>query len=81
VAGITPQEILICETQARYVVQVSPEDVEEVVAAIRAKTEHVAVIGDVTSGEEEIFEYDAEVVAAVPNRPSEEVLRSLRSGE
>jgi len=81
VAGITPQEILICETQARYVVQVSPEDVEEVVAAIRAKTEHVAVIGDVTSGEEEIFEYDAEVVAAIPNRPSEEVLRSLRSGE
>ncbi len=81
VAGITPQEILICETQARYVVQVSPEDVEEVVAAIREKTEHVAVIGDVTSGEEEIFEYDAEVAAAVPNRPSEEVLRSLRSGE
>lgn len=78
--GITPQEVLICETQARYVVQVSPDSVDEVVSAIRAKTDHVAVIGEITSGEEETFEYDGEVVAVIPNRPSEEVLRSLGAG-
>jgi len=80
-ADITPQEVLICETQARYLVQVSPEDVDEVVAAIRAKTKHVAVLGEVTSGEEEVFEYGGEVIAVIPNRPSDEVLQALRSGE
>ena len=77
VEGITPQEVLICETQARYVVQTAPEHVDEVVNAIRAKTDRVAVIGEITSGEEEVFEYDGEVIAVIPNQPSEEVLRSL----
>ncbi len=75
--GLTPEEILICETQARYVVQVSPESVSEVLAAIRAKTESVAVIGEITAGDEELFEYEGNTVAVIPNRPSEEVLRSL----
>jgi selenophosphate synthetase-related protein len=75
--GLTPEEILICETQARYVVQVSPGDVDEVVAAIRTKTDNVAVIGEITSADQEVFEYKGETVAVIPNDPSAELLEEL----
>jgi len=81
VKGITPQEILICETQARYVVHAAPESVDEVLEAIRSKTDNVAVIGEITSDDKEIFEYNGEVVAAIPNNPSKETLEALRSGK
>jgi len=77
---ITPQEILICETQARYVVHVAPRSVNEVLRAVRTKTDNVAVIGEVTSDNKEVFEYDGEVVAVIPNKPSREMLEALRSG-
>lgn len=77
---ISPQEILICETQARYLVQVAPESVDEVLRAARSKTEHVAVIGEVTPGDRETFEYDGQVIAEIPNHPSEEMLDSLKTG-
>ncbi len=77
--GITPQEILICETQGRYVVHVAPESVDEVVQAIRSKTDHVSVIGEVTADDKEIFEYNGEVIAVIPNKPSKESLEALRS--
>ncbi len=78
---ITPQEILICETQARYVVQVAPESVDEVLQTVRSKTDNVAVIGEVTSDDKEIFEYNGEVIAAIPNKPSKEILEDLRSSK
>ena len=78
---ITPQEILICETQARYVVQVAPGSVGKVLRAIRSKTNNVAVIGEVTSDDKEVFEYNGEVVAVIPNKPSKETLEALRSGK
>jgi len=78
---IIPQEILICETQARYVVHAAPESVDEVLQAIRSKTDNVAVIGEITSDDKEIFEYNGEVVASIPNNPSEETLEALRSGK
>ena len=81
VKGITPQEILICETQARYVVQTAPESVDEVLKAVRSKTDHVAVIGEVTSEDREVFEYNGEAVAVIPNNPSKETLEALRSGK
>jgi phosphoribosylformylglycinamidine synthase len=81
VKGITPQEILICETQGRYVVHVAPESVDEVLRAIRSKTKYAAVIGEVTSGDEEIFEYNNEVVAVIPNHPSKKMLEALRAGK
>ena len=81
VRGITPEEILICETQARYVVHVAPESVEVVVKAIRTKTKHVAVIGEVTADDKEIFEYNGEVVATIPNQPSKEMLAILRGNK
>ena len=68
VKDITPQEILICETQARYVVQVAPEDAEEVLKAIRTKTENTAIIGEITADDKEIFIYDKELIATIPNK-------------
>ncbi len=79
--GITPEEILICETQARYVIQVAPEFVDEVMEAVRSKTDRTAVIGEITEDDREVFEYGEEVVAVIPNHPSEEVLQSLRGGK
>lgn len=81
IKGITPQEILICETQARYVVHVAPESVDEVLRAVRSKTDNAAVIGEVTSDDKEVFEYNGEVVAVIPNNPSKETLEALRSGK
>jgi len=81
VKNISPQEILICETQARYVVQVAPEAVDEVVQAIRTKTEHVAVIGEISDDGQEVFEYNGEVIATIPNKPSQDILEILRSGK
>jgi phosphoribosylformylglycinamidine synthase subunit PurL len=77
---ISPQEILICETQARYLVQVAPESVNEVLGAIRSKTDNVAVIGEITSDDKEVFEYNGEVVAVIPNTPSPETLEVLKRG-
>jgi phosphoribosylformylglycinamidine synthase len=81
VKGITPQEILINETQARYVVQVAPASVDKVLRAIRTKTKNVAVIGEVTSDDKEVFEYNGEIIATIPNKPSKETLDALRSGK
>jgi len=64
-------------TQARYVVQMAPESVDEVLGAVRTKTDHVAVIGEITSDNKEVFEYNGESVAAIPNHPSQETLKGL----
>jgi len=79
VKDITPQEILICETQARYVVHVAPESVDEVLRAVRSKTENAAVIGEVTADDKEVFEYNKEVIAVIPNKPPKETLEALKS--
>jgi len=81
VKDISPQEILICETQARYAVQVAPESVDEVLKAIRTKTENTAIIGEITKDDEEVFVYNEEIIAVIPNKPSEEVLNILKSGK
>jgi phosphoribosylformylglycinamidine synthase subunit PurL len=78
---ITPEEILICETQARYIVQVSPESVDEVIEAIKSKTENTAVIGEITSDDKEIFEYGGKSIAIIPNNPSKETLALLKSSK
>lgn len=76
--AITPQEILICETQARYVVQVAPESADEVLQAINTKTKHTAIIGEITGDDKEIFEFNGEIIAGIPNKPSKETLEDLR---
>jgi len=80
VEGLTPEEILICETQARMVLQVSPEDVDEVMEAIQSKNGIAAVIGEINDGSMELFEHNGQLVATIPNKPSEETLESLKGG-
>ncbi|MBN1415736.1 MAG: hypothetical protein JW973_11600 [Bacteroidales bacterium] len=79
VTDITPQEILICETQARYVVHVAPESVDAVLSAIHSKTDKVSVIGEVTADDKEVFVYNGETIATIPNKPSKEILDELIS--
>jgi len=77
VEGLTPKEILICETQARMTLQVSPGDVDEVLEAIRTKNGIAAVIGEINDGSTELFEYNGRLVATIPNKPSKETLETL----
>jgi len=81
VKEISNEEVLICETQARYIVHVAPESVDEVLKAFRTKTENVAVIGEVTADDKEVFQYNGKVVATIPNKPSKETIEVLRSGK
>ena len=77
--GITPEEILICETQARMLMQVNPEDVDEVLAAIRSKGAKAIVIGEITSDDNVVFTCQGKTIATIPNQPADEVLAELRS--
>ena len=75
---ISPEEVLICETQARYLVQVAPESANEVLEAIHTKTKNAHIIGEITADDKEIFTYIGEVIAVIPNNPSKEMLESLK---
>ena len=66
---ITPEEIFICETQSRMLLQVEPQHVEEVLEAIRAKSGIAAVIGEITDQDHCVFEYKGQTVATIPNKP------------
>jgi phosphoribosylformylglycinamidine (FGAM) synthase-like enzyme len=79
VSKISPEEIFICETQARMLLQVEPQDVDTVLEAIRSKNGIAAVIGEITDEDENIFTYQGEVIATIPNKPSEEVLKEVMS--
>lgn len=74
---ITPEEILICETQARMQFQVNPHDVDEVMEAILSQNVKAAVIGEITDDDKTVFEYNGKVVASIPNSPSEEIIAEL----
>ena len=73
--GISPEEILICETQARMIFQVAPEHVDEVIAAARSKGAPAVEIGEVTDGTEAVFVHGETEVARIPHRPPEELFR------
>jgi phosphoribosylformylglycinamidine (FGAM) synthase-like enzyme len=71
-ASITPEEILICETQARMLFQVSPQNVEEVMNAARAMGVAVAEIGEITAEKQAVFTYGDKHIATIPNTPPPE---------
>lgn len=73
--NITPEEILICETQARMLFQVAPEDAGEVMEAARSRGARVAEIGEITAGKEAIFMYGDREVARIPNEPPADFLK------
>lgn len=77
VTDISPEEIMICETQARMLLQVAPSDVDEVLAAIRSKQGLAAVIGEITNDNQNIFGYNGQTIAVIPNEPSAELLQQL----
>ena len=77
---ITPEEILICETQARMLIQVAPNDVEAAMDAIRSQNGVAAVIGEITGGDSEVFVHEGKTVAVIPNKPAAEVLAQLDKG-
>lgn len=79
VKDITPEEIMICETQARMLLQVEPEHVEEVLAAIGSQGVAAAVIGEITGEDHIVFTFKGEQVAVIPNYPSPEQLKELSS--
>jgi len=77
VGDITAEEIMICETQGRMVVQVEEEDVDEVLTAVRSKGPKAEVIAEITDDDKQIFEYKGKTIAVIPNRPSETDLGEL----
>ena len=74
---ITPEEIFICETQARMLLQLEPENVDKVLEAIRSKNGIAAVSGEITDQDENVFTYNGQVIATIPNKPSPEILQEL----
>jgi len=74
---LTPEEILICETQARMMLHVLPEDVEEVLGIARSHGAKAEVIGEITGEDKSVFVYGDQSVATIPNHPDPEVLKKL----
>ena len=74
---LTPEEILICETQGRMVVQVAPEHAEPVLNAIQSNGKEAAILGEIIDDDKEVFEYNGKTIAVIPNKPSEAVLEEL----
>ncbi|MBN2368884.1 MAG: phosphoribosylformylglycinamidine synthase [Vicinamibacteria bacterium] len=77
--NITPEEIMICETQGRMVVQVAKRDVALLLRTIRAKGVRADVIGEINKDDKEVFEYDGKTVAVIPNAPARAELRELNA--
>jgi len=74
----TPEATLINETQARFLLQVNPKDVDKVLAAIYSKKAKATVIGEITNDDKAVFVYKGKTIASIPNRPSEKVLTELK---
>jgi len=78
VESITPEEIMICETQGRMTVQVEAEDVDEVLQAVRSKGVRAEVIAEITDDDKQVFRYRGKTIAVIPNKPSEADLEELK---
>lgn len=78
VSDITPEEIMICETQGRMAVQVEGKDVEEVLKAVRSRGARAEVIGEINDDDKQVFEYKGKTIAVIPNKPSEADLEELK---
>jgi phosphoribosylformylglycinamidine synthase len=80
IKGLTPEELLICESQGRMAVQVAPKDVNLLLKTIRAKGARAEVIGEINDDDKQVFEYEGKTVAVIPNRPSKAELEELSKG-
>ena len=75
--GLSPEEILICESQGRMSVQVAKKDVAQVLKTIRAKGVRAEVIGEINDDDKEVFEHKGKSIAVIPNNPSRAELEAL----
>jgi len=57
--------------------QVASADVDDVLLNIPQDVQ-ASVIGEITDSQEEVFAYECEPVAVIPNEPSSDVLAELR---
>ncbi len=71
--NLTPEEILICETQARMLFQVDPRDSAEVIAAAKSEGVEAVEIGEITSEKEAVFFYKEKEIARIPHEPPAEL--------
>ena len=77
--GLTPEEILICETQARMLFQVAPEDAQEVMEAAISKGVSAREIGNITNDKEAVFLYGGKEIARIPHEPPAELYKQTSS--
>lgn len=80
VKGLSPEEILIGESQGRMVIQAAKKNVVLLLKAIRAKGANAEVIGEINGDDKEVFEYKGKIVAVIPNHPSRAELQKLHKG-
>jgi len=80
VKDLTPEEILICESQGRMAVQVAKKDVDLLLKTIRANGARAEVIGEINDDDKEVFEYKGKTVAVIPNHPSKADFEELSMG-
>ncbi|OPL10979.1 MAG: phosphoribosylformylglycinamidine synthase [Firmicutes bacterium ML8_F2] len=71
--GLTPEEILICETQGRMLFQVAPENATTVLETLKSEGAPAAEIGTITEGKEAIFTFEGSEVARIPHEPPAEL--------
>lgn len=50
-------------------------------AVVKSKNATAAVIGKITRDDKEVFVYQGETIATIPNKPSKEILESLKGGK
>ena len=70
---LSPEEILICETQARMLFQVALQDVAEIMEAAHSKGVSVAEIGEITNSKEAVFMFGDKEIARIPHQPPKEL--------
>ena len=75
----TPEELLVCESQARMLLQVNHPDAGAVLDTIRQTGAPAARIGHVVNGTESVFVHDGTPVATIPNAITEAQLAQIKS--
>lgn len=78
--NLTNEEIILCETQGRYLLQVGKKDVKKVLKVLRDNDAIAEEIGHITPGDNVIFGRNKKIVAIVPNNPSLDMLEEVRNG-
>lgn len=61
-------------------VHVAPQDVDDIMLVMPHDV-RAAVIGEITDDDKEVFTYEGETVAVIPNRPSLAVLAEVAREE